>query len=82
MTFPRLNSGPRLRVLSFSPGDLVLKETCCSISFKSQSVVDGYLMDLRLKRDRFPGNVLVEMVGCVDFWKDFTFLFTVLGGFC
>ena len=81
MTFPGLHHGPRLSVLSASLGYLDFREMSYSLSFKSHFVVVGCLMDLCLKRDRFPGNILVGRVGCVDFLKDFRFVFTVLGGF-
>ena len=59
MTFPGLHHGPRLSVLFASLGYLDFREMSYSLSFKSHFVVVGCLMDLCLKRDRFPGNILV-----------------------
>lgn len=54
MTFPRVNSGLKLSILSAALGFLDFKEISCSLSFKSHPVVDGCLVYLCLRRNVFP----------------------------
>lgn len=53
MTFPRLNSGLRLSILSAALDFLDFKEISCSLSFKSHPVVDGRLVYLCLRKNVF-----------------------------